>query len=79
MQLGSKMFENVVFLAGAPYFDISSTELRKNLHIWKKSVTFADEFQRELQIDKQNNIIINYKWISYYDSHNIQQTERSEG
>jgi hypothetical protein len=53
--------------------------LRKNLHIWKKSVTFADEFQRELQIDKQNNIIINYKWISYYDSHNIQQTERSEG
>ena len=32
MQLGSKMSENVVFLAGAPYFDISSTELRKNLH-----------------------------------------------
>ena len=31
MQLGSKMSENVVFLAGAPYFDISSTELRKNL------------------------------------------------
>ena len=45
----------------------------------EKSVTFAHEFKKHLLKDKQNNFIINYKWISYYDSHNIQQTERSEG
>ena len=33
MRLLEKKAKRIVFLAEAPYFDISSTELRKNLHI----------------------------------------------
>ncbi len=44
--------------------------------IYKKKVL---PLQTKYLIGYVINIIINYKLISYYDSHNIQQTERSEG
>ena len=44
--------------------------------IYKKKVL---PLQTKYLIGYVINIIINYKLISYYDSHNIQPIERSEG